>query len=334
MQVCVVGAGAIGALVSGYLSKAGVEVTLVGRDRDIAAIGAGGLVIGGVRGEMTVPVRVKNEPEKGAGLVVLAVKTQDMAVTLSENAGALKESQVLTVQNGVRAGELLTEFVPPERMVSSIVMFGATYLEPGRVTHNFEGDWIIGRPDGSRDRGITEIGDTLGKAFNVHVTESIRGMKWLKLFLNMNNCLPALVGKSMQETFASLSMCRIAMRLWREALEVTGRAGIEPASLPDFPVARLRKLAGMPLDEASKIYGGIMTGLSKEPLYGSILQSIKRGCPSEIDYLNGEIVRLGDEVGEPAGLNKRVVEMVHEVEKNGEFLSMERVQDRLGGNDD
>jgi 2-dehydropantoate 2-reductase len=232
----------------------------------------------------------------------------------------MKNATVLTVQNGVRAESLLKESLPEASIVSSIVMFGATYLEPGRVVHNFEGGWVMGRAFAPNDDRIEAIGKVLGNAFPVTIASNIRGMKWLKLFLNLNNCLPAILGKSMQEGFASLEIAKLAMRLWQEALAVVDKAGIVLASLPEFRVEKLRELAGMPVNESAKIYSGIMVNLSQEPLYGSILQSLKRGRPSEIDYINGEIAALGEEIGMAAPLNRRVTEMVHRVETSGSFF--------------
>ena len=79
----------------------------------------------------------------------------------------------------------------------------------------------------------------------------------------------------------------------------------------------------MPIDEAAKIFSGIMVNLSKEPLYGSILQSIKRDRSSEIDFINGEIVNLAKENALTAPLNQKLVEMVHEVERTNIFFSKE-----------
>ena len=92
-------------------------------------------------------------------------------------------------------------------------MFGATYLSPGRVLHNFEGDWIIGKAFSKNDEEVEKIANLLGKAFSIHITEEIKEMKWLKLFLNLNNCLPALIGKSMQETFSDLEICKLSIEL-------------------------------------------------------------------------------------------------------------------------
>ena len=89
MRIAVIGSGAIGTLVSGYLTEKGVDVTLVGKAKDVTAISANGLLIDGVSGEMTVPVRAVEKLEDKADLVILAVKTQDIAPTLSQNLEAL-----------------------------------------------------------------------------------------------------------------------------------------------------------------------------------------------------------------------------------------------------
>jgi 2-dehydropantoate 2-reductase len=102
-------------------------------------------------------------------------------------------------------------------------------------------------------------------------------------------------------------------------------------SLPDFPLERLTKLTSMPALEAARIFSGIMVNLSKEPIYGSILQSIKRGRSSEIDYINGEFVRLAKDNNLTAPLNKRLVKLVHEVEKTGRFFTKEELLHKTKG---
>jgi 2-dehydropantoate 2-reductase len=74
-----------------------------------------------------------------------------------------------------------------------------------------------------------------------------------------------------------------------------------------------------------------MSNLSKEPLYGSILQSIKRGKPSEIDYINGEFVRLARENKLGAPLNEKLVQMVHQVEEKNKFFSKEELLNSTKG---
>jgi uncharacterized repeat protein (TIGR04076 family) len=204
-------------------------------------------------------------------------------------------------------------------------MFGATYLEPGKIVHNFEGKWVLGKPYAKNDDKVKKIVEILNKVSATEITESIMGMKWLKVFVNANNCIPAICGKSMQECFANLDLCEVSIGIWQEGLGVVNKAAIKLVNLPDFPVERIIKLAAMPIKEAARIFSGIMVNLSKEPLYGSILQSIKRGKPSEIDYLNGAFVKLGREHSYHTPLNKKLVELVHKVEKEKNFLTIEEL---------
>ena len=82
----------------------------------------------------------------------------------------------------------------------------------------------------------------------------------------------------------------------------------------------------MPIEQAAGIINKTLTTLSKEPLYGSILQSIMRGKMSEIDFINGEMVHLANHFKLPATLNSKIVDMVHEVERTGKFFSVEEVK--------
>lgn len=328
-KIAIIGGGAIGSVMAGYLTQAGEEVILVGKKDQVLSINEKGLTIEGVRGKKTVSVKAVERLEEEVDLMVLAVKTQDVVSALEQHKLHLLSSPVVTIQNGVRADKIVSQWIDPQRIISSIVMFGATYLKPGEVFHNFEGDLILGNYLGGSDERVKAIARIMEKFFSVVVSEDIMGMKWLKLFVNLNNCLPALIGKSMQESFADLDMCSIGIASLREGLKLIDREGITLQSLPTYPEERLRKLASLPIEESAKIFSQIMTNLSKEPLYGSILQSIRRGKPSEIDYINGEFVSLAKEKGYPAPLNEKAVEMIHQVEESNKFFSLKEVTQEL-----
>ena len=321
-----IGAGAIGCLVAGYLKLKGEEVMLVGHAESVQAIKRGGLHISGVRGVSTVALDIAEKLGQKPDLAILATKTQDLPLALKANAAFIQECPVVTAQNGVRAEALAAEVIPQERIISSIVMFGATYLEAGQVVHNFEGSWIIGRAyDSVPDDVVIETSKILDEVFPAVYSEDIRGMKYLKVFINANNCIPAILGVSMQEAFADNEMSRISIAIWREGLAVVGKAGVRLESLPGFPVENIMKLTVLPAVEGARIFSGMMTSLSKEPLYGSILQSLKRGRASEIDFINGEFIALAGRSNDSAPLNAKLVEMVHAVEKNKKFFSKEEL---------
>ena len=322
MRIAVIGAGAIGCLVAGYLKQKGEEVTLVGRSQEVKVIKENGLAISGVRGNFLVRIDISESLSYIPDLAILTTKTQDIDSLLQGSPYLLQSSLILTTQNGAQADNLVAQYLSREKIISSILMFGSTYLEPGKVAHNFEGSWILGSFFKFKlTEALISLSLVLNKAFPTIIAEDILGMKYLKIFVNANNCLPAIMGKSMQEVFSDLDISRISIAIWKEAFEIIDRLGINLVSLPGFPVENLTQLTSMSSTPAAQIFSGIMHNLSKEPLYGSILQSIMRGKLSEIDYINGEFVRLAEENNMCVPLNKVLVEMVHQVEKSHKFYS-------------
>jgi 2-dehydropantoate 2-reductase len=329
MKVAVIGLGAIGGLVAGYLKSKDVAVVTVGRLEQKKAIEADGFLIDGVRGRSVYYFDVRPRLEEKVDLAIITVKTQDLRDAVDKSRESLSGPLILSTENGVRADKLLAMMLGQENIISSIVMFGATYVPSNKVIHNFEGNWLLGRPFGPNDQKTKEVADLLKVAFSVIEVENIGAMKWTKVFVNFSNCLPALLGKSMQETYADLEMCKLALRLLKEGFDVVDRLGIRLLNMPDFDVEKLKGLTRMPPEQAAPVYCGIMTNLSKEPLYGSILQSIQRGRPSEIDFINGEIANQAKLGNIGAKLNTRVTELVHQVETTKRFLTTEQVLEEI-----
>ncbi len=328
----VIGSGAIGCLIAGYLRAKGVDASLVGHIDSVNTIKEKGLQISGIRGDFNVKINIAEKLTFKPDLVILATKTQDLEKAIKDSLEFVKGSVVLTTQNGVQADVLVSKYIPRENILSSIVMFGATYLEPGKVVHNFEGNLIIGGMlNRNQEEKINEAADILNSIFPVVITDRMLGMKYLKIFVNANNCIAAILGISMQESFRDTDVSSISIAIWKEGMEVIKKAGIDLVSLPGFPLERVTKLAALPTVEAAKIFSGIMMSLSREPLYGSILQSIKRSRQSEIDYINGEFVRIAKEYKINVPLNEKLVAMVHEVEKSGKFFAKEELLENTKG---
>lgn len=321
MKIAVIGSGAIGCLLAGYLKQKGEDVSLVGRADPVSAINKFGLNISGVRGNLNIKINAFEKLNEAQDLVILATKTQDIKEALNSSFNFLQKPLILTTQNGIQADNIAATLVKKENIISSIIMFGATCLEPPKVTHNFEGSWIIGRIFKENDEAVVSLAGYLNRIFPTIVADDILGMKYLKIFVNANNCIPAILGVSMQEAFSDIQISRISVSIWKEGYKIISDLGIKLESLPDFPLERLTKLTSLPAIEAAKIFSGIMMNLSKEPLFGSILQSIKRGKASEVDYINGEFVALAKANNLKASLNGRLVELVHSVENNHKFFS-------------
>ena len=325
MKIAVIGCGAIGGLFLGYLSESNSDVIGVVREYQKQEILKQGLFIEGVRGRINihpkVDVRLKEKPD----LAILATKINDLEKAVEDNIEYLKDSILLTTQNGIRADYMLKNYVPVEQIITGIVMFGATYLPANKIIHNFPGDLLLGNIFAKEIKELNWVKESLATAFNVSWVDNMIGAKYLKIFINLNNCIPAILGVSMQEAFADLDIAELAIRLNKEAFGIVQKSNIELASLPTYPKERLQALVSQDTKEAARILSKVMTSLSKQPLYGSILQSIKRGRKSEIDYINGQIVGLAQQNGLSAPLNERIVQLVHKVQEQTKFFNKDEL---------
>ena len=329
MKIAVLGCGAIGGLFLGYLTKDNKDVVGIVKDYQKEAIEKQGLVIEGIRGNSTVKPKIDTQLREKVDIVIFATKINDLEYLVSKNIEQLKDSILVTTQNGVRADYILNKHFRKESIVTGIVMFGSTFYAPNKIVHNFDGDFIVGNIFGVNHAGINTVKSAVSSSFNTVNMQNIKGAKYLKVFINLNNCIPACLGVSMQEAFSDLNIAALAIKLNKEAYSVVEKSGIELESLSTYPKERLGGLVSMEVGAAAGLFSKIVTSLSKEPLYGSILQSIKRNKKSEIDYINGEIVELAKENKIDAPLNQRIVSLVHEVENSGKFLSKEELLDAL-----
>ena len=321
MNVAVLGCGAIGGLFLGYLSGENIDVIGIVKDYQKESLLGEGLLIEGAGGKGTYyKVRVDNKLRERVDLAIFASKIGDLEALIKGNLEYLKDATILSTQNGVRADYILSEYFSEEKIITGIVMFGATFYRPNKIVHNFKGNLILGNIFDKEVANIGEVAGLLKSAFDTTILDKIKWAKYLKLFINLNNCIPAILGLSMQEAFADLDLAKLAIKINKEAFNVVKNSGIELADLPTFPKARLEGLVSMDIEQASGIFSKVMASLSKEPLYGSILQSIKSGKPSEIDYINGEIVRIASENNLKAPLNSKIVELVHRVEESKKFF--------------
>jgi len=289
------------------------------------------LVIEGVTGPQKIKVKTQERLSQKVDLAIFSCKTNDLEGLIEDNRSALNEAVIVSTQNGLCADKLLKQYFAPEKIITGIVMFGATFYPPNLVVHNFPGELVIGSMFAAPLDKLSAYVDILRKAFRVSVCPNIKGAKHLKIFANLNNCIPALLGKSMQETFIDMDLAQLAILLNREAYAVMQKAGVVLEDLPGYPKSRLESMVQMPTGEAAAVLSKIMTGLSKEPLYGSVLQSIQRGKKSEIDYINGEVVSIAEKSGTSEPLNEKIVELVHDVEDAGRFFDKKELLATLEG---
>ena len=234
---------------------------------------------------------------------------------------------------GGAAEELAATVVPTEQLVSGVVALHAQYLVPGHVLLMQSEGLLIGRPNGQVDAVVERFREVLAKAVPTEITSNIVGARWSKLIVNLNNVLPALCNLSFKRVYANRFLRRLAVGLMREGIAVAARAGVHMEPLPGTPLPLFKVVAYLPA-----LLGGALAARSAArlethwPLRGSTWQSVARARPTEIEYLNGEIVRLGRELGVPTPLNEVVVALEQRRATERRFLTVHEIEQALTRN--
>jgi 2-dehydropantoate 2-reductase len=319
VRIAVIGAGAVGGAIAARLAGSGFEVDVTARGAHLEAIAVGGIRLRGKWGSTDATVTGSATLSRRPDFAIVTTKAQDAEAAMRENAAVLRGVPVLVIQNGLEGIATGARVLPESVISGGLAMFAASYLSPGEVTITAPGPTFIG------GEGAVEAARLLGAAIAVAVVDDFEGAQWTKLVVNQVNALPAITGMSAQATIASRPLRRLLVSSMRETVRVGLAAGVRFASLSGLSHALLRAFVASPFWIAQVVPLLMARRMGAVPNPGSTLQSIKRGQLSEIDYLNGAVVAAGARVGVATPVNARFVELVHEVERTGEFVPPERV---------
>jgi 2-dehydropantoate 2-reductase len=332
MRIAIVGAGAIGSVIGGLLSKAGEDITLIGRKPHVDAINQNGLILEGRPGRMVIQVKAAENLDFKPDLALLTVKAQDVESSVKKAQPFLSVIQVVTMQNGVQSDDQVARLLGKENIISSVVVFNGQFLEPGKASYSIpfsKTALLIGEPFGNKGNRLQNLSLLLNKAIGTDISEDIRAAHWTKLLWNLQTAVPAITGLSYQDSYQYPKVRELTINLLKEGLNVIKAAGIKTVDVPGFPMEPIETMARESLPIASTLLKKIADSLGKVPVLGSTLQSIKRGTSTEVDYLNGEIVKMGKKMGISTPVNSLIVGLVHQVEATGKFLTVDGLAPRL-----
>lgn len=328
MRVAVIGAGAIGGALAALLARAGHDVEVTARGANLAAIRAGGIRLVGAWGEYTATVvageRIGRMPE----LAIVATKAVDAPGAIRDNLEYLRGIPVVVVQNGLAGIAAAAQAAPRADIVGGLAVFAASFLEPGEVTITTGGPLYLGVAAGAHDVPARFAANVLGAVLEARIVADFAGAQWTKLIVNQVNAIPAITGLSVQAVIANRALRRVLTQSIRENIRVARARGIRFAPMNGLGNGILRAVGAAPLWLGQLLPLAMKRRMGSTPNPGSTQQSIRRGQPTEIDYLNGAVVDAAK--GTPAGapVNAVIVEMVHEVEKSGSFLPVSEVVSR------
>ncbi|MFB0935216.1 MAG: 2-dehydropantoate 2-reductase [Propionivibrio sp.] len=289
MKISVMGAGAVGCYYGGMLARAGYDVLLIGRPRHAEAINRNGLLL--ETASFTERVRLAASVEcssvQDADAVLCCVKTSDSAQAASEMAPFLKpDAVVVSLQNGIENPDLLRAQLRQEVIPAAVYV--ATEMAGDRhVRHHGAGQLVIGQSPRS-----SEVADMFVSAgIPVEISGNIQGVLWTKLIINCAyNALSAITALPYGRLVQHAGVEQVLRDVVEECLAVAAKAGVTPV-------------------------GDVWEGVQRIPRVmanqtSSTAQDLKRGRRSEIDHLNGCIVRKGEELGVPVRVNRTLHTLV------------------------
>jgi len=318
-NILVVGGGAIGGITAAVLTQKGEKVIVVDADKEHVRKMNNGLIITGFR-ELTLPVKSFTPDQmlsagyrKWADLVLLAVKGLYTAEALTSILPAIKDSApVVSMQNGINE-ETISKIVGVERTIGCSITWGSTNKGPGQLMQTTDGGFIIGQWPTGRTSMVDETAALLNKASPTEVSDNIVGDRWMKLLITVS--LTG-VGTSAGLTYGGVvdneQARKVALTVITETYDVGIAAGVQFATLqgisPTVFLTRNRK----EFEEASKI---MEIGFAKHRgIQPSMWQDIEKGRKTEVDFVNGYVVRKGKEIGRSTPANELVTRIIHQIE--------------------
>jgi 2-dehydropantoate 2-reductase len=322
MDVSIIGAGAVGLALAESLSRRGVVVEVVvrkERERDLKQRGLWAKRIGC----SIQPIRAEIVTAPTTRTLLMTPKTYALPQALQMYAKG--QETVVAFQNGLTADAVVKKYAPQADDYGAVVSFTANSLKAGEVEIlAAENDRLaIGLGCEQDEKNLTvrqsEVYALLARGLDVRPVKTLSGARWAKLIVNLNNALLAATNLPARRLFAHPYGPWLALTVMREGLAVAKASHVKLAKIPWASPVLMRFVAMLPdalalalvRRQAEKVMSQEMDTL------GSTLQSLRRGEPTEIDELNGAIVRLGRPLSVPTPLNAALAYAVNAQSRGG-----------------
>jgi 2-dehydropantoate 2-reductase len=302
MKTVMIGPGAMGSLFGGLLSRAGEELWLVGyRKEQVETICSAGLTLEEREGSQIIPMRATPDVTSvgKADLVIFFVKTYDTEKAVSDALALEKEDTVfLTLQNGLGNEEVICKKIDRKKVMLGVTGQGATLLRPGHVRHAGWGKTFVGELDHRITDRATRIAQMFCRAgIETEASPNIHDQVWGKLVVNAGiNALTALTGFKNGQLLDYPETARLMEGLVFEAAQVARRKGVH---IEEVPIEKVRKAAAATRENRS-----------------SMGQDFDHRRKTEIDAINGAVVREAQSLGISVPFNQAVTDLVKAIEKS------------------
>jgi 2-dehydropantoate 2-reductase len=321
-QIAILGAGSIGCFIGGAWVASGLPVTLIGRPKMSQDVDVFGLTLTDYSGWQArlasgdVDYRCGPEALQDAQVIAVTVKSGDTATAAAQIAehgtpGAL----VISFQNGVSNVDMLEQGLGGRFEVArGIVQYNVAYLGNGRFHKGVAGDLYAEQRAGTR-----ELADRIGSGpAALKLSDDMLGLAWGKLLINLNNAVNALSGRTLIEELKQRDYRRVFAAAMREGLELLERAEIEPAAPGPTSPRSLPRIISAPDWLFNRFF--LKRWKIDTKARSSMADDLAAGRKTEVDYINGELVRLAERLQRDAPVNRAIVELVRKAEDGAKAL--------------
>ena len=301
-RIAVVGAGAVGGYFGGMFARAGAPIVFIGRKHFADAVNSKGLVLDKAEGpeRIRATATVEMSAVRDCPLILFCVKANNTSATATQMATFVRpDTTVVCLQNGVDNSDQVRA-VANVAAVPAAVYVAVSVPESGRVKHLARGDLIIGPPS---ERTTHLAGLFIRAGIPCDVSENIEGELWLKL---LRNCALNAISALGHARYGEIAQDTNAKHLMRSVVDEV------------LSVARAARVV-MPgiHDRESGMDAAMELAMQMADAFSSTAQDLNRGRPTEIDALNGYVVRRGAELGVPVPVNHALFTLVKLAEQKG-----------------
>ncbi len=320
MRIAIYGAGSLGTILGAFISKAGVPVELINRNKaHIEALNQNGAQ---VTGTVSFTQKVKAyTPDEMSGIydiIFLMTKQQHNAEVVQNLKNYLAPDSVLvTFQNGLPEMQLAA-ILGEERVLGSAVAWGATMQSPGVCELTSSPDALsfsLGAISKNKSKHLDKVKEFLELMGTVEVEENFIGTRWSKLLINAAfSGMSAVLGCTFGEAAGNKESRRIVQKLIKECIDVCAAGGIRIEPVQGKDIVKLLNYTNK-LKKAFSFFIIPIAIRKHAKLKASMLQDLEKGKLTEVDAINGSVSAYGRTVGIPTPMNDMVVEIIHKIEQ-------------------
>jgi len=334
MKIAVIGCGGIGGVVSGILCSKGLNVSCIEANKKIADfLNERGISLEGKKGKLFT--RVKAFPsfsDKGEkfDIIIIAVKSNVLRPVFTSSIGYLYEHGfILTLQNGIEVLSLCQDF-PTVSITAGAVGYNSIMLDYGKYFVTSQGGITVGRLNTSTEEDIFIIKGIMEPDIRVDTTENIEGVLWAKLLIVCGvTGLGGVSGLVVGDLLRRKEARKLFYRIVTEGALVAEKMGVKvekfsgamnPIKFADLEGAYPLFIREIMLRIVGKKY---------KHLKSNIHHSLEKGQKTEVEYLNGAVVKNGEALGIPTPVNSLVVKMVKEIETGKRKMDEQNLKEIL-----